>query len=72
MWLVGVVLWRYINFLKLLIPTPLVAICSFLEKHPCSFLNVFHSCSSNFSVANIFRTSSKVIAIHIEQLHNAS
>ena len=34
-WLLGVVVRRYIDFLILLIPTPLV--CSFLQQHP-SFL----------------------------------
>ena len=34
-WLVGVVVRRYIDFLIiLLIPTPLVYICSFLQQHP--------------------------------------
>ena len=32
-WLVGVVVRRYIDFLIILIPTPLVYICSFLQ-HP--------------------------------------
>ena len=30
----GVVVRRYIEFLILLIPTPLVYICSFLQQHP--------------------------------------
>ena len=50
-WLLGVVLRRYIEFLILLIPTPLVYICTFLQQHPyffVHFLNVFHSCSSTF------------------------
>ena len=35
MCLVGVVVRRYIlDFLILLIPTPLVRICSFLQQHP--------------------------------------
>ena len=34
MCLVGVVVRRYIDFLLLLIPTPLVYICSFLQRHP--------------------------------------
>ena len=41
----------YIDFLILLIPTPLVYICSFLQQHPYFFfilLNVFRSCSSTF------------------------
>ena len=34
-WLLGVVVRRYIDFLILLIPTPLVScICSFLQQHP--------------------------------------
>ena len=41
-WLLGVVVRRYIDFLILLIPTPLVYICSFLQQHPI-FLNVFRS-----------------------------
>ena len=50
-WLLGVVLRRYIEFLILLIPTPLVYICTFLQQHPyffVHFLNVFRSCSSTF------------------------
>ena len=49
-WLLGVVVRRYIDFLILLIPTPLVRICSFLQQHPYFFilLNVFRSCSSTF------------------------
>ena len=35
-WLVGVVVRRYIDFLMLLIPTPLV--CFFLQQHPYYFL----------------------------------
>ena len=37
-WLLGVVVRRYIDFLILLIPTPLVYICSFLQQHPYFFL----------------------------------
>ena len=33
-WLLGVVVRRYIDFLILLIPTPLVSIYSFLKQHP--------------------------------------
>ena len=42
-WLLGVVVRRYIDFLILLIPTPLVAICSFLHQHLyfCSFFKTF-------------------------------
>ena len=43
-WLLGVVLRRYIDFLILLIPTPLVYICTFLQQHPyffVHFVNVF-------------------------------
>ena len=39
--LVGVVVRRYIDFLILLIPTPLVYICSFLQQHPY-FLFIFN------------------------------
>ena len=63
-WLLGVVLRRYIDFLILLIPTPLVSVLfcssiyiyssciySFLQQHP-NFLfikkNIFRSCSSTF------------------------
>ena len=45
MWLLGVVVRRYIDFLILLIPTP--SICSFLQQHPYFlfiFVNVFRSC----------------------------
>ena len=43
-WLVGVVVTKYIDFLILLIPTPLVSLhsCSSIPYF-CSFLNVFHS-----------------------------
>ena len=52
-WLLGVVVRRYmyIDFLILLIPTPLVYICSFLQQHPYFlfiFFNVFRSCSGTF------------------------
>ena len=50
-WLLGVVLRRYIDFLILLIPTPLVSVL-FLQQHPYLFVhfffNVFRSCSSTF------------------------
>ena len=38
-WLLGVVLRRYIDFLILLIPTPLVYICIFLQQHPYFFVH---------------------------------
>ena len=43
-WLLGVVVRRYIDFLILLIPTPLVSVL-FYSSIPtlCSFFNVFHS-----------------------------
>ena len=58
-WLLGVVLRRYIDFLILLIPTPLVSVLSLLLLYLyffaaasllfCSFFfNVFRSCSSTF------------------------
>ena len=42
MWLVGVVVRRYIDFLMLLIPTPLVSVlfCSSIPTF-CSFLKMF-------------------------------
>ena len=46
-WLVGVVVRRYIDFLILLIPTHLVYICSFLQQQPYFlfiFKKVFCSC----------------------------
>ena len=48
-WLLGVVVRRYIDFLILLIPTPLVSVL-FYSSIPtfCSFLNVFRPCSSTF------------------------
>ena len=49
-WLLGVVVRRYIDFLILLIPTPLVSVL-FYSSIPtfCSFKkNVFRSCSSIF------------------------
>ena len=49
-WLLGVVVRRYIDFLILLIPTPLVSVllCSSIPTF-CSFKKkVFHSCSSTF------------------------
>ena len=52
MWLVGVVVRRYIDFLILLIPTPLVYICSFLAAASLLFVhffNVFRSCNATLS-----------------------
>ena len=52
-WLLGVVVRRYIYFLILLISTPLVSVlfCSSIPTF-CSFLNVFCSCSSTFFKLN--------------------
>ena len=49
-WLLGVVVRRYIDFLILLIPTPLVSVlfCSSIPTFLFIFKNVFHSCSSTF------------------------
>ena len=46
----GVVLRRYIDFLILLIPTPLVSVlfCSSIPTFLFIFKNVFRSCSSTF------------------------
>ena len=40
-WLLGVVLRRYIDFLILLIRTPLVYIYTFLQQHPYFFVHFF-------------------------------
>ena len=52
MWLLGVVVRRYIDFLILLIHTPLVSVlfCSSIPNI-CSFSNVFLSCIYTFSIA---------------------
>ena len=49
-WLLGVVLRRYIDFLILLIPTPLVSVlfCSSIPTFLFFKKNVFRSCSSTF------------------------
>ena len=49
-WLLGVVVRRYIDFLILLIPTPLVSVLFYSSIHNfCSFKKkVFRSCSSTF------------------------
>ena len=50
-WLLGVVVRRYIDFLILLIPTPLVSVLFCSMQHPYFlfiFKNVFRSCSSTF------------------------
>ena len=49
-WLLGVVLRRYIDFLILLIPTPLVSVLFFYSSILFMFLNVFRSCSSTFLI----------------------
>ena len=49
-WLLGVVVRRHIDFLILLIPTPLVSVL-FLQQHPYFLIikkKVFRSCSSTF------------------------
>ena len=51
-WLLGVVSRRYIDFLILLIHTPLVRICTFWQQHPYFFFHfvkmILRSCSSTF------------------------
>ena len=49
-WLLGVVLRRYIDFLILLIPTPLVSVlfCSSIPTFLFIFLMFLRSCSSTF------------------------
>ena len=50
MWLLGVVVRRYIDFLILLIPTPLVSVLFYSSTPFFVHLkkNVFRSCSSTF------------------------
>ena len=67
-WLLGVVVRRYmyIDFLILLIPTPLVYICSFLQQHPyflfifLCFTHIEHTsivyCSYSFSRRGLLHT----------------
>ena len=64
----GVVVWRYIDFLILLIPTPLVSVlfCSNIPTFCSIFLNVFRSCFwyvfvIKLYVLNIFYTQYKHI-----------
>ena len=45
-WLVGVVVRRYIDILILLIPTPLLSV--FFSAASLLFVNVFRSCSGTF------------------------
>ena len=47
-WLLGVVVRRYIDFLILLIPTPLVYICSFLQHSIVCTLYKFLSYEYHF------------------------
>ena len=48
-WLLGVVVRRYIDFLILLIPTPLVSVLFYsIPTFWFIFKNVFRSCSSAF------------------------
>ena len=59
-WLLGVVVRRYIDFLILLIPTPLVSVL-FYSSIPtfCSFLNVFRSLY-NSAVPFVVKFSNKI------------
>ena len=53
-WLLGVVVRRYIDFLILLIPTPLVSVLFYSIPTFCSnFFNVFRSCIY-YNKKNIF------------------
>ena len=55
-WLLGVVVRSYIDFLILLIPTPLVSVlfCSSIPTF-CSFLNVFRSYMYNYGYISVYR-----------------
>ena len=58
-WLLGVVVRRYIDFFILLIPTPL-CICSFLQQHPYFLFilfNVFRSFRKKKNAKSLFFTS---------------
>ena len=62
----GVVIRRYINFLILLIPTPLVLYSSFLQQHPyflVDFFNVFSFLFMLFlcNIANVAKKISKIV-----------
>ena len=57
-WLLGVVVRRYIDFLILLIPTPLVSVL-FYSQHPYFLfilLNVFRSCIYSISYITVVHT----------------
>ena len=66
-WLLDVVVRRYIDFFILLIPTPLVYICSFLQQHPFFFLCFSFLCKYyHINIIQIFFINS---IIHIITLH---
>ena len=69
-WLLGVVLRRYIDFLILLIPTPLVSVL-FLQQHPYFFVH-FLKCFSFFiyieSVEKIYKYEEKINNSHADQV----
>ena len=64
-WLLGVVVRRYIEFLILLIPTPLVSVlfCSSIPTFCLIFLNVFRS----LFVYSLCAQSSNLIPLYIIQ-----
>ena len=51
-WLLGVVVRRYVDFLILLIPTPLVYICSFFTACSSTFLITFYVLNTFFAQYN--------------------
>ena len=65
MCLVGVVVRRYIHFLILLIPTPLVSALfgSSIPTFLFIFVNVFRSCFCPFFVINPRRACARVIYV---------
>ena len=52
-WLLGVVVRRYIDFLILLIPTPLVSVL-FLQQHPYFFFSFFFLSPQYFFVITFY------------------
>ena len=64
--LLGVVVRRYIYFLILLIPTPLVSVL-FYSSIPtfCSFLKCFRSCNKYITACTVLYVVQRVELVHI-------
>ena len=66
MWLVGVVIRRFIDFLILLIPTPLVLALFYSSIHTSLFIlkMIFHSCLCYFCaiyIANVAQRTFEIV-----------